>query len=603
VLSQIGWFDEYFLAEKDVAELVRKGRNYSLDDQRFVITRQRDLLARVLPVHTDAAKRGLIEISTSPFYHPILPLLCDTQIGAVSTPGLPLPQNRFRRPEDAREQLQRGLDLHEKVFGARPRGVWPSEGSVSPEAVAIAHKLGVQWMATDEGVLGRSLEINFARDGSGLLNENLAKKLYTVYRYENSDAKMNLIFRDHTLSDLIGFVYSGMPPQDAANNLIYKIKQSAQPLLAAGQDAVLPIILDGENAWEYYPQSGREFLRRFYDALQKDPQIEAVTVSEAIERHKNPAPLKTLVPGSWISANFNVWIGAPEDNKAWDYLYHARNFYEQAAPGATEKQRKLAYEEILISEGSDWNWWYGPEHHSANDRDFDELYRKHLSNVYQALGGTPPDFLAQPIIRGVARPLFTPQSAYIHPRISGDMVRYFEWMGAARYTADGRSGAMHGKQFLMDEVFAGIDDEYVYGRLDFAGAVPEDSFEVVVNLESWAKSAIKPRRELRLDASVSGGRIRSWQVTQADNVLDKSSGSARVAVDRNFEFRVPLTWLLAAPVDIDKIQGPNSSDLLTVRVRLRFSLWQHRLPVDALPTEGWITLDLLAEEDLLAVSG
>jgi hypothetical protein len=160
---------------------------------------------------------------------------------------------------------------------------------------------------------------------------------------------------------------------------------------------------------------------------------------------------------------------------------------------------------------------------------------------------------------------------------------------------------MHGKQFLMDEVFAGIDEEYVYGRLDFAGAVPEDSFEVVVNLESWAKNAIKPRRELRLDASVTGGRIRSWQVTQAENVLDNSSGSARVVVDRNFEFRVPLTWLLAAPVEIDKIQGPNSSDLLTVRVRLRFSLWQHRLPVDALPTEGWITLDLLAEEDLLAV--
>jgi alpha-amylase/alpha-mannosidase (GH57 family) len=298
VLSQIGWFDEYFLAEQDVAELVRKGRKYSLDDQRFVIARQRDLLARVLPVHTDAAKRGLIEISTSPFYHPILPLLCDTQMGAVSTPGLPLPQNRFRRPEDAREQLQRGLDLHEKVFGARPLGVWPSEGSVSQEALAIAHQLGVQWMATDEGVLGRSLEINFSRDGSGLLNDNLAKKLYTIYRYENSDTKMNLIFRDHTLSDLIGFVYSGMPPQDAANNLIYKIKQSAQPLLVAGQDAVLPIILDGENAWEYYPQSGREFLRRFYDALQNDPQIEAVTVSEAIERHKNPAPLKTFVPGS-----------------------------------------------------------------------------------------------------------------------------------------------------------------------------------------------------------------------------------------------------------------------------------------------------------------
>src|SRR6202158_913115 len=232
VLSQIGWFDEYFLAEKDVAELVRKGRNYTLEDQRFVMARQRELLGRVLPVHAEAVKKGSIEISTSPFYHPILPLVCDTQAGAVSSPGLALPQNRYRHPEDAREQLLRGLDLHEKVLGMRPQGVWPSEGSVSEEALAIAHRLGVQWMATDEGVLGRSLGTHFPRDGNGYLNSEGAHRLYTIYGYENADTRMNLLFRDHTLSDLIGFVYSGMLPQDAANTLIHKIKESAQPILA-----------------------------------------------------------------------------------------------------------------------------------------------------------------------------------------------------------------------------------------------------------------------------------------------------------------------------------------------------------------------------------
>ncbi|HKM47494.1 MAG TPA: glycoside hydrolase family 57 protein [Terriglobales bacterium] len=607
VLSQIAWFDEYFLVEKDVAELVRKGRNYTLEDQRFVIARERDLLGRVLPVHAEAARKGLIEISTSAFYHPILPLLCDTQMGAVSSPGLVLPQNRYRHPEDAREQLQRGLDLHEKVFGMRPRGAWPSEGSVSEETLAIAHQLGVQWMATDEGVLGRSLGANFSSDGRGHLDAESAQRLYTVYRYENADTRMNLLFRDHTLSDLIGFVYSGMPPQEAAKNLIQKIKESAQPVVSKGKDAVVSIILDGENAWEYYPQSGREFLRRFYEGLQNDPAIEAVTVSEAITRHKNVTPLKWLVPGSWIGANFNVWIGAPEDNKAWDYLYHARNFYAQASPDATEKQRKLAFEEILIAEGSDWNWWYGPEHHSANDRDFDELYRKHLSNVYQALGGTPPDYLAQPISGGVTRLTFAPQSAYIHPRISGDVVRYFEWLGAACYTADQRSGSMHGKQFLTDEVFAGIDEQYVYGRLDFAVNVPEGAFEVVVNLESWANHAAKPRRELRLDAAVDAGRMQSWKVTEGAGkaVADSTDARdlARVALVRNFEFRLPLTWLLAAPLAIDKVRGPASSDVLTTRLRLRFSLWQNHLPVDALPLEGWIELELLAEADMLALSG
>ena len=602
VLSQIGWFDEYFLQEKNIAELVRKGQNYSLEDQRFVIETERELVGRVIPAHADAAKKGLIEISTSPFYHPILPLVCDTQAGAASSPGLPLPQNRYRRPEDAREQLLRGLDFHEKVFGMRPIGVWPSEGSVSEEVLAIAHRLGIQWMATDEGVLGRTLGFHFSRDGYGRLPSDQSHRLYTIHRYENAEARMNMIFRDHTLSDLVGFVYSGMPPQDAANNLIQKIRECAQPMISHGQDAMVPIILDGENAWEYYPQSGREFLRRFYDGLAKDPGIEAVTVTEAIARHQSFGYLNSLVPGSWINANFNVWIGAPEDNKAWDYLYRAREFYTERAASASEEQRNLAFEEILIAEGSDWNWWYGPEHHSANDRDFDELYRKHLSNVYQALGGTPPDYLAQPIAGAAARPSFTPQSAYIHPRVTGDMVRYFEWMGAARYTADRRSGSMHGKQFLLDAVHAGIDDNFVYGRLDFVGKLPEDEFQVVVNLESWVNHGSPARRELRLEAEVQKGRMISWKVTGqgTDKVLASSyePGEVRVALARNFEFGLPLAGLQAAPLELYQIRNPHNSEL-AVRLRLRFSLWSNRLPVDALPVEGWIDLELLREEDLI----
>ena len=602
VLSQIGWFDEFFLEEKNVRDLVTKGRNFSLEDQRQVMAMEREFLARVIPVHAEAARKGQVEISTSPFYHPILPLLCDTQMGAASSPGLPLPQNRYRHPEDAREQLRRGLDFHEKVFGTRPVGVWPSEGSVSEEALAIAHRLGVEWMATDEGVLGRSLGLFFQRDGNGRLTGDLSHRLYTIYRYEKTDTRMNLIFRDHTLSDLIGFVYSGMPPQEAANNLIQRIKDSAQPILSRGQDAMVPIILDGENAWEYYARSGREFLRRFYDGLAKDSQIEAVTVSEAIARHQNCGYMNSLTPGSWINANFNVWIGAPEDNKAWDYLYHARNLYAETAASATEEQRKLAFEELLIAEGSDWNWWYGPEHHSANDRDFDELYRKHLSNVYQALGRTPPDYLAQPIAGIEVRPSFTPQSAYIHPRVSGDMVRYFEWMGAARYTADRRSGSMHGKQFLLDSVYAGIDEQFVYGRLDFVGRVPEAAFELVVNLESRGSQAAARPCELRLDAVVKDRRLQSWRIT--DEKARKQLGSAnaaepdaRVALVRTFEFRVPLIWLQAAPFGPEDRPAPSAEAIQ--HVRLRFGLWQDGLPVDAMPLEGWIELELLAEENLV----
>jgi alpha-amylase/alpha-mannosidase (GH57 family) len=594
VLSQLAWFDEFFLQEPDVAALVTKGRGFSLDDQRFVIERQRDLIKRVLPAHADAVKQGRIEISTSAFYHPILPLLCDTSQGAVSSPGLPLPQNRFVHPEDAREQLQRGLDLHEKVFRLRPRGVWPSEGSVSEEVMTIGSNLGVQWMATDEGVLSRSLGMSFTRDGHGHLSDDAASKLYTVHRYENGETRMNLVFRDHAISDLIGFVYSGMPPQEAADHLMCNIRESADPVLRTGADAVVPIILDGENAWEYYPQSGREFLRRFYDALQHSPGIEAVTVSEAIERHKNINVLNSLVPGSWINANFNVWIGAPEDNRSWDYLCHARNFYSQASESRSEEQRKTALEELLIAEGSDWNWWYGPEHHSANDREFDELYRKHLSNVYQILGATPPDYLAQPITEGAVQPLFRPQTHYIHPRIDGKMIRYFDWMGAAHYTADRSSGSMHGKVFLLDSIYAGIDESSVYGRVDFAEK-PQVNFEIVVNLESWAEGANRARRALRLNVEIADARI--IQVRLADGLETLDAQEIRVAMGGTFEFKLPLALLYAVP------PKPGSADSISAsKLRMRFSIWQNGLPLDALPVEGWMELQLLAEEEMELVN-
>jgi alpha-amylase/alpha-mannosidase (GH57 family) len=608
VLSQIAWFDEFFLEEKDIAALIKKERNYSLDDQRFVIARERELLGKVLPAYADAARKGSIEISATPFYHPILPLVCDTNAGAVSSPGLPLPQNRFRHPEDAREQLVRALDLHEQVFGVRPQGVWPSEGSVSEEALAIAHGLGIKWMATDEGVLGRSTGVFFQRDGNGRLPAHLAERLYNIHRYENGQTAMHMVFRDHTISDLIGFVYSGMDPREAAGHLLGNIKDAARPVLAQGRDAVVSVILDGENAWEYYPKSGREFLRRFYDALQREGGLEAVTVSEAIARHRDFSPLRSLVPGSWIHANFNVWIGAPEDNRAWDYLYHAREFDTQNAARASVAQRKLAFEELLIAEGSDWNWWYGPEHHSANDRDFDELYRKHLSNVYQALGATPPDYLAQPITAGEVRPDFTPQTHYIHPRVTGEKIRYFEWMGAAIFTADQRAGAMHGRQFILDSVYAGINSVFVYGRLDFAGPVPDMAFDLVVNLESWASVEARPRRTLRLDAKVEGRKLMGWKVEGLDESEHDSSSIgeeiAKAVLGRNFEFRLPLSWLLALPGSAASSQtaADHKTDAVamasTNRLRLRFSLWQNRLPVDALPVEGWIELQLVSEAEL-----
>jgi alpha-amylase/alpha-mannosidase (GH57 family) len=598
VLSQLVWFDEYFLADANIAALVAKGENFTRDDQKLVITMERQLLAGVLPAYAEAASRNSVELSATPYYHPILPLLCDTHAGSESTHGLALPTRRFRRPEDAKCQIGRALSSHQEVFGVRPQGLWPSEGSVSEETIKLAHQSGIQWMATDEGVLGRSLDFHFTRDGGGRLPDEGAERLYTIYRYEKGETRMNMVFRDHCLSDLIGFVYSGMPAQDAAHHLISNIKDSARPLLNKGKDAVVSIILDGENAWEYYPQSGREFLRRFYDGLQRDPEIEAVTLSEAISRHKEQdfGRLDRIVPGSWINANFNVWIGAPEDNRAWDLLADARDYYDRNAQRVSAEQRKLAWEELLVAEGSDWNWWYGPEHHSANDKDFDELYRKHLSNVYHALEGVPPEELNTPLVSGVTRPSYVQQTAYVKARVDGTVSGYFEWMGAASYTSDQRTSAMHGKQFLLDAVYAGVDFDSVAGRLDFHEGVPDSAYRIVVNLEvrSDAGNRKSPLDSYRLQVDMLGRIVQTWSLSNGDERRklasfgadngNKNTKGVEVALNDIFEMRVPFALI-----------GAHEGS----RIRLRFSIWREHLPVDSLPLEGWIDLYAVPEQQLV----
>ncbi|HXB22805.1 MAG TPA: glycoside hydrolase family 57 protein, partial [Candidatus Solibacter sp.] len=580
VLSQIAWFDEYFLQEPELRELVKKGRNYTLEDQNFVIHKQRQMLAQVLPAYAAAARRGTIEISTSPFYHPILPLVCDTDIGAVSHPGLTLPRQRFCHPEDALTQIVRGMDLHEEIFGIRPQGMWPSEGSVSNDVLALAHTAGLRWVATDEGVLGRSLGWIFQRE-SGKLSTASAERLYRIYQWDQGDATMKVLFRDHSLSDLIGFVYAAMPAREAASDFIRRVKEGAAPLLAGGKDVVVPIILDGENAWEYYPHSGREFLRCLYDTIQKDKQFEALTISEAITREQSAASMPSMVPGSWINANFDVWIGAPEDNLAWDHLSAARDFFSKNAEQVSLPQRDLAFEELLIAEGSDWNWWYGPEHHSANDREFDQLYRKHLSNVYQALGAAPPDVLAQPIIGSHVKPSFTPQTDYISPRLEGPHSGYFDWLGAASHTAERRSSAMHGKVFLLDTGYVGINDRNLYCRLDFMEKISEWSTaetKLVTTIESLDPIGDQ-KHTYRLEADISpstgsGILISDWGLKENGTGAAQQAGiCVRLREESIFECQIPLKMIAA-----------NLGTLL----RIRFSLWRDRLPLDALPEEGSI---------------
>lgn len=487
VLSQLVWFDEDQLArDAELQGLIQKGHDFSLADQEMLALKQREALATVLPVYREFAARGQIEISTTPFYHPILPLLCDSDIAAVSHPGVTLPP-RFRYPDDAREQLVRARSFMQEKLGVAPVGLWPSEGSVSDEALALAADCGFTWAASDNGVLSRTLG-----QVAGCI------ETYRAYAWERDHRDMRLLFRDHYLSDLIGFEYSRMSAPDAAGHFLQKIRENVGP-----HDVLVPVVLDGENAWEWYDQNGRPFLRELYRRITEDPAFEALTVSEALikyERH----PLKTVVPGSWINANFDIWIGAEEDNRAWELLLQARRTYGEHAPAASEDGRRLAFEELLIAEGSDWCWWYGPEHGSDNRPEFDELYRDHLANVYRALGLTPPAELAQPILKDQPGELRERPSNPLHVTLDGEVTNSFEWMGAGRYRPDMRSGAMHVGGPPVRELFYGSDGSHLFVRLDGA-----DGAAFGVEFEGGPVAVQVARgRILEMQAPLAGHRFR-----------------------------------------------------------------------------------------------
>ena len=451
VLSQMAWFDEDVLAkDQELQDLIRRGRNYSLRDQDLMTRKQRQALSAVLPVYRDFAARGQIEISTTPFYHPILPLVCDSDIAAVSRPGVTLPQ-KFQYPQDALAQLERARSYMRDMLGVTPVGLWPSEGSVSDEALAMAAGCGFTWAASDNGVLSRTLGKSAG-----------CEETYQAYMWQQNGRGMRMLFRDRYLSDLIGFEYSRMGAEQAADHFLERIRENTR-----GNDVLVPIILDGENAWEWYEANGRPFLRALYRRISDDPNLEASTVSEALARYET-RPLDHVVPGSWINANFDIWIGAEEDNQAWNLLLDARRTYEKFAPDTMEVARLLAYEELLIAEGSDWCWWYGPEHASDNGPEFDELYREHLSNVYRALGLDPPARLSYPILQAQEGELHEPPSNPIEVTLDGEVTSAFEWMGAGRFRPDLRSGAMHGGGSLAREMFYGSDGKKLFVRLDAA---------------------------------------------------------------------------------------------------------------------------------------
>jgi alpha-amylase/alpha-mannosidase (GH57 family) len=467
----LAWIDPLFWDDPEIETWLKQGQDFTLSDRQRIYSKQREIIQRIIPQHKKMQDAGQLEVTTTPYTHPILPLLADTNAGRVAVPNMRLPEQRFQWESDIPLHLEKAWDLYSDRFGCNPRGLWPSEQSVSPVILPHIRKQGFKWICSDEAVLGWSLQHFFHRDEAGNVFD--PELMYRPYRLETPHGDLAIVFRDHRLSDLVGFTYSNMHPRQAASDLIGHLEAISNSLKkkqkggahSLQQPWLVTIALDGENCWEYYQKDGLPFLEALYSKLSKDEDLRLVTVEEFISLFPPTATIKSdrLHSGSWVDGSFTTWIGDPVKNRAWDLLTDARKVLTNH-PEATPENNPEVWEALYAAEGSDWFWWFGEGHSSNHDEMFDSLFREHLRAIYIALNEPIPAILNQPVEKHEIKGDRVPQG-FIHPIING-IGDEQDWERAGKMEIGGARGTMH-RSSTVQRIFYGLDHLNFYLRFDF----------------------------------------------------------------------------------------------------------------------------------------
>src|SRR6266704_2890918 len=362
-----------------------------------------ELMQKVILKNRGLGCRGPAELIFSQYYLPILPLLIHIESARTANPQIQLPERHFSHREDAERQVEMGQGLFERLLQRRPTGMWPSEMAVGESVVGLATKSGIEWMISDEEVLARSLDTHFYRDSEGRVNA--PDQLYRPFLVEREGKSMAIVFRDSQISNSIGFDYQRMSSVDAARNLVGRLRRIREQ--QGDKDYLAVIALDGENAWEFYPRDGHDFLNALYGELEAaTPDIVTTTVGDFLKEHPPQQQLHRLHTGSWIGASLDTWIGDPDHNTAWDLLAETRTWLEEQSRQRPHEssQAMNAWREILITEGSDWFWWFSRKHDSGMDQIWDNQFPLHVRNVYKVMGQRAPARLFQPILQKAPTP-------------------------------------------------------------------------------------------------------------------------------------------------------------------------------------------------------
>jgi alpha-amylase/alpha-mannosidase (GH57 family) len=476
VLFNLAWFDYIWQNyESDLIYIINKGENFSYQDRDIVLNKQFKVIEKIIPEYIKLEKQGKIEITTSPYYHPILPLLCNSDSAQVAREDLTLPSHKYSYSIDATNQLKKGIKKHNDVFGKLPKGLWPSEQSVSPEMASLIPQ-EINWMVSDEGILFNSLNYFPSRDSNRILNE--PEILYQPYLYQAEGRNITMVFRDIYLSDAIGFMYSKMNYLDAARDFYSTLKE-IQNRLSDDKPYLITIALDGENCWEHYDNDGYDFLNALYTLISQDSSLNMTTVSNHLEKHPPQVNIDNLFSGSWIRSDFTTWIGDPVKNDAWDCLYEARkklSEYQQNNPQDVQLVSQ-AWEEIYIAEGSDWFWWYGDGNSSSHDDLFDMKFRTHIKNVYKLIGLKAPDNLNNSLY----------QDSPSTQKIPQDVIKE-GWLDCGIYYFGNNTGTMHQSGTVFDKIYYGHDKDNLRLKIFYSlffTLSEKDYFEIYIQTHKY----------------------------------------------------------------------------------------------------------------------
>lgn len=545
VWFNLSWFG--FAARKkypQINELLHKDHNFSGEDKENILKLQYTILDEILPYYKKISSGDIVELSTTPMYHPILPLVYNSEIARRCMPHSPLP-NKFSYPEDAEKHITMAMELYFRHFNRKPSGFWPAEGSVSPEIAKLFQEKKISWIASDEEVLFNSM----------LAEGNYS--LFRPYSIGDSDDKLHLFFRDKGISDAIGFRYSKMNADQAIDDLFQNLSAISQ----SNDNKHIAIILDGENPWEYYFDGGEKFLSKLYSKLSESKHLIPMSMKKAVEETDRSQQITQLYSASWIYGNFQIWIGSEEDNRAWEYLLETRKtINEHKKQGKEADKISKALEYIYVAEGSDWFWWYGDDFQSMTKKDFDTLFRSYLIAAWEALDLEVPSWLLNPLIQ--QKQLFLPQpEEFISPIIDGESTHYFEWQGSIIFATDKAGSAMFNSQNSIKEIAYGINEENFFIRVKFQFQRTEKQRKLQLKFyrshaEHAKNSQVNDQVNNRIDKSyicsiplhLEPGDL--FPIFQANgNQSNSPTGNIEAAYKEFFECKIAYHDLEASPGD------------------------------------------------------